>query len=134
MKAEKEGSESNAENTRQSATTFSNNKKIYKLSYQRSDQYKKKLVKFITNLKARRDHLIISLGIKNREQNLRNNVFKVVYIVENMNTQQRKSLCIKTSAIIHLTLYENSATYGRRVIISVIANTSIEITKGNINK
>lgn len=41
MKAEKEGSESNAENTRQSATTFSNNEKIYQLCYEESDQCKK---------------------------------------------------------------------------------------------
>lgn len=32
----------------------------------------------------------------------------------------------QTSTIIHLKLYENSATIGRRVIISVIANPSIE--------
>lgn len=43
MKAEKEGSESNTENTRQSATTFSNNEKIYQLRYQGSDQYKNNL-------------------------------------------------------------------------------------------
>lgn len=103
MKAEKEGSESNAENTRHSATTFSNNKKIYQLCYQESDQYKntcqihyKHIANYKYNLKARRDHLIISLGLKNKEQNLRKHVFKVAYIVEeNMNTQQRKSLCIR---------------------------------------
>lgn len=49
-----------------------------------------------------------------------------MYIVqEHMDTQQRKSL-YQRSAIIHLKLYENSATYGRRVIISVMANPSIE--------
>lgn len=43
MKAENEGSESNAENTRQSAITFLNNEKIYQLCYQGSNQYKNNL-------------------------------------------------------------------------------------------
>lgn len=77
-------------------------------------------------MKAKRGHLIISLGIKNREQNLRKHVFKVVCCGGQHGHTTEEESVYQTNATVYLKLYENSETYGRRVITSVIANPFIE--------
>lgn len=66
-----------------------------------------------------------------RTQNrLRKHIFKVEHIVEEAHEHTAVKVFIHDrNAIIHLKLHENSVTYSRRGIISVIANPSTEKKK-----
>lgn len=109
--------------------------KIFRPCYQGSDQYKKLSAKFLANSKARRSHLTILFGTKNQKRTLRKHVLEVVFIVEEAGEHTAvKVFMHERNAIICLQLHENSGTYSRRAITSVIANLSIEIKReGAIN-